>query len=118
VTSRFPLLLSGGLAKMALRQNPDWMTSVPLGFARAHRRRIEDDHGMSLDKLAAHGGLTPQQLLAAVEGQGPKAHAATPIETVMLALGGHLVEWHKAEEVRIAADAAAKLAATEPKPEG
>lgn len=82
----FPILYRGKHARTARRANPQWPDSIPWGLAARHAARLEQWYGSPLDQLAERGGLTPHDLLAAINDSDPNGHVSEPFEGVMVRL--------------------------------
>ena len=63
----FPVLLqSAAISRVEMRS---WPCSILWAMAERWREQIERNHGAPLERIAARGGLTPQELWCAAREQ-------------------------------------------------
>jgi hypothetical protein len=72
----FPVLsdTAGRCGSDGRRENRWTLRSVPWRFIETHRAQAERNHGQTLERLAERGGLTPAEMLCAIEGKSLRAY--------------------------------------------
>ncbi len=66
---RFPILWQHGREIERQFTAMGLPRSVPWNFVESARKQAEMNHGQTLERLAQRGGLSPSELLAALEGR-------------------------------------------------